>query len=98
MNVHVNVHVQRYMEECCQRKLDAGLDEILQDLDLDDDLMSPEQPDGNSEERFGPSRLDRARQFLWVMLEYPQSSLAAKVRHMSSLVSRSTCFLHVRAP
>lgn len=69
------------MEECCQRKLDAGLDEILQDLDLDDDILrSPEQPDGSSEDRFGDSRLDRARRFVWVLLEYPQSSLAAKVR------------------
>ena len=74
------------MEECCQRKLDAGLDEILQDLDLDDDLLSPEQPDGNSEERFGPSRLDRTRQFVWVLLEYPQSSLAAKVRPTRSFL------------
>lgn len=47
---------------------------------MDDELMSPEQPDGSSVERFGESHLERARHFVWVLLEYPQSSLAAKVR------------------
>ena len=67
------------MEPCCELKYYPELETSQNESKTDQNNMKLEAQK-TIEEDFGLSRIGRCRTFLWNLVEYPESSKAARVR------------------
>ncbi|KAF6023666.1 Shab [Bugula neritina] len=64
-----------YLEQCCLHKFNHRRDHMIEEMRKDDECLGQE----STEEVFGPGKYNTARKYVWDLLEKPDSSKAAKV-------------------
>ena len=64
-----------YMEQCCLNKFNQRRDHMLEEMRKDKECLHME-----AAEVWGPGKLNKAKKFIWDLLEKPDSSKPAKVQ------------------
>ena len=64
-----------YLESCCQAKYNTRKEAIEDEMKKEANYLKKDEPDV-----FSPNTCGRYQQFLWDLMEKPDTSIAAKVR------------------
>jgi potassium voltage-gated channel Shab-related subfamily B protein 1 len=65
-----------YLESCCQAKYNTRKEAIEDEMKKEANYLKKEEPDV-----FAPNACGRYQQFLWDLMEKPDTSIAAKVKN-----------------